>query len=121
MMIQPMARRNRVRELGHQAGLRRLIPPGLGRGGWASAIKEGHSRTPPVMWCRHGQRGQHEGALQSGTAVRQLIDSGCDLVIGSRFPSRGRHRWPQQPTDPPFHLRPMDGRPPLSMPRYSPV
>ncbi|MCT0203406.1 glycosyltransferase [Synechococcus sp. CS-602] len=74
---------DRVRELAHQQACVRLIRR-VGRGGLASAIKEGILDSTGDVVVVMDSDGQHEPTAIE-TAVRQLIDSGCDLVIGSRF------------------------------------
>lgn len=77
-----------VRRLAHLHPAVRLIRR-VGRAGLSSAIKEGILDATGDLIVVMDCDGQHEPATVE-TAVRQLLDSGADLVVGSRFHPQAR-------------------------------
>lgn len=72
-----------VRRLAHRYPAIRLIRR-VGRAGLSSAIKEGILDATGDLIVVMDCDGQHEPATVE-TAVRQLLEGGADLVVGSRF------------------------------------
>ena len=77
-----------VRRLAHLHPAVRLIRR-VGRAGLSSAIKEGILDATGDLIVVMDCDGQHEPATVE-TAVHQLLDSGADLVVGSRFHPEAR-------------------------------
>jgi dolichol-phosphate mannosyltransferase len=77
-----------IRQLAHRDPSLRLIRR-VGRSGLSSAIKEGILDATGDLVVAMDSDGQHEPAAV-GLALRTLIETGADLVVGSRFHPEAR-------------------------------